>query len=100
MEKKICKEFNHIQIFKAGDKYGLYNKESEIEVPCIYDKIEWDKSSDFIMAYHGDKLGFLSNEDGSFIDFNEEDPEDPFMMAIPYEQYMKEEWPEWMRKTE
>ena len=44
----------------------------------------------------GDKVGFLNNEDGSFIDFNEEDPEDPYMMAIPNVEYMKEEWPDWM----
>lgn len=100
MAKEIFEEFNHIQVFKDGGKYGLLNKESEIEVPCIYDKIEWDKSSDFIMVYAGGKVGFLSNEDGSFIDFSEEDPDDSFMMAIPYEQYMEEEWPEWMRKAE
>ena len=100
MAKEIYKEFNHIQIFNDGDKYGLFNKESGIEVPCIYNKIEWDKSSDFIMVYAGDRVGFLSNEDGSFIDFNEEDPDDSFMMAIPYELYMEEEWPEWMRKAE
>ena len=35
-------------------------------------------------------------KDGHFIDFNDEDPDDPYMMAIPYEQYMEEEWPEWM----
>ena len=100
MTKEIFEEFNHIQIFKDGDQCGLYNKESEIEVPSIYDKIEWDKLSDFVMVYSGDKLGFLSNEDGSFIDFNEDNPDDSFMMAIPYEQYMEEEWPEWMRKAE
>lgn len=43
------------------------------------------------MVYSGDKLGFISNENGSFIDFNEDDFEDSFMMPIPYGRYMKEE---------
>jgi hypothetical protein len=48
------------------------------------------------MVTKGDKVGFLSAEDGHFIDFKDEDPDDPYMMAIPYEQYMEEEWPDWM----
>lgn len=72
MSKTTTKIWNHIQIFKDGDMYGLFNSESNIEVPCIYNSIEWDNLSDFIVVQLGDKVGFLSNEDGSFIDANEE----------------------------
>lgn len=92
----IVDTWNHIQVFTENGKFGLFNAESEVTVPPIYDSLEWDKSSDFIVAKLGDECGFLSSEDGHFMNVNEEDPEDPFMMAIPYDEYIREEWPEWM----
>lgn len=94
----IINSFNHIQIFEVEGKFGLINNESGIETKALYDSIEWDKLSDFIIVQFGDKTGFLSAETGQFIDITDEDPEDPYMMAIPYEQYVSEEWPEWMQK--
>lgn len=92
----ITDTWNHIQVYEENGKYGLINGESDLVVPAEYDSIEWDKSSDFIVVQLGERTGFLSADDGHFMDFDDEDPEDPYMMAIPYEEYMKEEWPEWM----
>lgn len=50
-------------------------------------EVIYDKSQ--VMATWNGMVGHL-------IDFNDEAPERPYMMAIPYEQYMEEEWPEWM----
>ncbi len=98
-KSQVVHIWNGIEVFSIDGKYGLHHPENDILVPAIYDTIEWDKNSDFIMVAQGDKVGFLSAEDGHFIDFNDEDPDDPYMMAIPYEQYMEEEWPDWMIKA-
>ena len=95
-KSQVVAIWNGIEVFSIDGKYGLHHPENDILVPAIYDNIEWDKGSDFIMVTKGDKVGFLSAEDGHFIDFKDEDPDDPYMMAIPYEQYMEEEWPDWM----
>lgn len=74
---------------------GLHHPENDILIPPIYNSIEWDKSSDFIVVEHNGNTGFLSAEDGHFIAF-EEETDDPYMMAISYEEYMQEEWPDRM----
>lgn len=97
---QVVATWNGIEVFSIDGKYGLHHPENDVSVPPIYDKIEWDKSSDFIIVTQGEKTGFLSAEDGHFIDFHDEDPSDPYMMAIPYEEYLKEEWPDWMINSE
>lgn len=99
-KSQVIATWNGIEVFSISGKYGLHHPENDVSVPPIYDNIEWDKSSDFIMVTQGKKVGFLSAEDGQFIDFNDEDPCDPYMMAIPYEEYLKEEWPNWMINSE
>ena len=91
-KSQVVHIWNGIEVFSIDGKYGLHHPENDILVQAIYDTIEWDKNSDFIMVAQG-------AEDGHFIDFNDEDPDDPYMMAIPYEQYMEEEWPDWMIKA-
>ena len=95
-KSQVVATWNGIEVFAIDVKYGLHHPENDVLVPPVYDSIDWDKGSDYIMVALGDKVGFLSAEDGHFIDFNDEDPDDSYMMAIPYEQYMEEEWPEWM----
>lgn len=95
-KSQIVATWNGIEVFSVNGKYGLYHPESDVLVKPVYDVIDWDKSSDFIFVAQGDKVGFLSAEDGHFIDFYDNDPDDPYMMAITYEEYMAEEWPEWM----
>lgn len=92
----VVEQWNGIEIYSKNGKYGLHHPENDIFVSPIYDKIEWDKSSDFIVVTLGGNVGFLSADDGHFIDINDKDPEDPYMLAIPYEVYMKQEWPEWI----
>lgn len=92
----VVEQWNGIVIYSKNGKYGLHHPENDIFVSPIYDKIEWDKSSDFIVVTLGGNVGFLSADDGHFIDINDKDPEDPYMLAIPYEVYMKQEWPEWI----
>ena len=95
-KSQVVSTWNGIEVFSIDGKLGLYHPENNVYVKPIYDSIDWDKSSDFIVVAQGDKVGFLSAEDGHFIDFNDDDPDDPYMMAIPYEEYMKEEWPDWI----
>ena len=97
-KKDVINTWNGIEVFRIDGKYGLFNPDSDIIVPAIYDSIEWDESSDFIIVKKDGNVGFLSADDGHFIDFNDEEPDDPYMMATPYEEYMKQEWPEWMIK--
>ena len=97
-KSQVVATWNGIEVFSINGKYGLHHPENNILVPPIYDSIDWDKRSDYIMVSKGGEIGFLSSENGHFIDVNDENSEDPYMMAIPYEQYMEEEWPEWMVK--
>lgn len=96
-KSQVIETWNGIDVFSINGKFGLHHPENDILVPPIYDSIKWDKGSDFIMVVQDEKIGFLSAEDGHFIDFNDEDPDEPYMMAIPYEKYMEDEWPKWMR---
>lgn len=95
-KSQVVANWNGIEVFLQDGKYGLYHPENDVLVPPVYDDISWDKGSDFIVVAKGDETGFLSSEDGHFMDFNDYDPDDPFMLAIPYEEYLREEWPEWM----
>ena len=92
---QVIATWNGIEVFTQNGKYGLYHPENDVFVQPVYDKIEWDKDTNFIYVVKGDKVGYLSAEDGHFMDFYENDPDDPYMMAIPYEEYLKEEWPDW-----
>lgn len=98
-KSQVVVTWNGIEVFSVNGKYGLHHPEGDIFVLPMYDSIEWDKGSDFIMVSQGDKVGFLSAEDGHFIDFNDDAPDSPYMMAIPYKEYMEEEWPDWMIKS-
>lgn len=77
-KSQVVTTWNGIEVFSIDGKYGLDHPENDVLVPAIYDNIEWDKGSDLIMVSQGDKSGFLSAEDGHFIDFNDEDPDDPY----------------------
>lgn len=91
----VVEQWNGIVIYSNGEKYGLHHPENDIWILPIYDDIKWDRSSDFIVVTFGENVGFLSAEDGHFIDIRDNDPDDPYMLAIPYVEYMKQEWPEW-----
>lgn len=92
---QVVQEWNGIEVYTIDGKFGLHHPENDILVPPIYDSIEWDKTSDFVVVEYNGNTGFLSAEDGHFIYFDEE-TDDPYMMAISYEEYMQEEWPDWM----
>ena len=48
---QVVQEWNGIEVYTIDGKYGLHNPENDIIVPPIYDSIEWDKSSDFIVCH-------------------------------------------------
>ena len=53
---QVVATWNGIEVFSIGGKYGLHHPENDVSVPPIYDNIEWDKSSDFIVVTQGESF--------------------------------------------
>jgi len=91
---QVVQKWNDIEVYKIDGKYGHYHPEKDILVPPIYDSIERDKDFDFIVVEYKGCTGFLSADDGHFITFGEE-THDPYMLAIPLEEYLNKDLPDW-----
>ena len=95
-KSQVTDNWNGIEVFCIDGKYGLYHPEDNVLADAVYDSIVWDKLSDFIMVSKEGEVGYLSSEDGSFIAFDDDDPQAPYLLATPYLDYLHEEWPDWM----
>lgn len=56
---------------KIGDKSGLYDYCKNLYVRPVFDKIDEKEGKVYVQL--GERWGFISSEDGSFIDENDED---------------------------
>lgn len=56
---------------QIGDKSGLYDYCKNLYVRPVFDKIDEEKGKVYVQM--GERWGFISSEDGSFIDENDED---------------------------
>ena len=56
---------------QIGDKSGLYDYCKNLYVRPVFDKIDEEKGKVYVQL--GERWGFISSEDGSFIDENDED---------------------------